>query len=180
MAHLMSRRAGLCQRSEGSVREASVAWSAPGSGPRHMKQANWHCRTPWHAAAATGKSDTQSFDEDDADKGLNNELNSELSAILDPKRAERMRSHFDLVWKVTKGKARGGPEVCSCCQGSGERECEWCHGTGVLTIGDKIYSNLNQGKCPVCHEGYCKCEFCRGTGSRAQWLPPIPPLATPV
>ena len=30
---------------------------------------------------------------------------------------------------------RNKVELCQCCRGSGERECEWCHGTGTHAVG---------------------------------------------
>lgn len=33
-----------------------------------------------------------------------------------------------LSWLVLQG--RGKRSVCGCCQGTGEEECSWCHGTG--------------------------------------------------
>lgn len=62
--------------------------------------------------------------------------------------------------------------MCTCCLGSKELECTWCHGTGVMTVGDQLFCS-DQGcrPCPVCSgHGHCKCEYCRGTGKRAPWM----------
>lgn len=49
---------------------------------------------------------------------------------------------------------RSKVEQCSCCRGSGDKECDWCHGTGAMTLGDTLY----------CSEGGCTpCPVCRGT-----------------
>ena len=66
------------------------------------------------------------------------------------------------------------PTPCSTCRGSGEEECQWCHGTGFMMVGDQMFNSTasSAGGCPVCKgKGACKCEKCVGTGWRAVWLP---------
>lgn len=38
-----------------------------------------------------------------------------------------------LLW-VHVVQGRGKRAVCGCCQGSGEEECAWCHGTGQQLV----------------------------------------------
>mmetsp|Transcript_59318 Transcript_59318/g.120581 ORF Transcript_59318/g.120581 Transcript_59318/m.120581 type:complete len:153 (-) Transcript_59318:171-629(-) len=111
-----------------------------------------------------------SFDsEDDLDRGLA----EELDRLVHPEKMQQLASHLDLMWKIGGAKKRDRPQVCSSCSGSGECECPWCHGTGVLTLGDSLVCSTTNhaSKCPVCKSaGYTKCENCRGTGFRAGWL----------
>ena len=37
---------------------------------------------------------------------------------------------------------RRRPKACSCCEGSGESECQWCHGTGRATLTAMILQQL--------------------------------------
>lgn len=88
---------------------------------------------------------------------------------LDPARFTRVAQHLDLLLSVSQ---RGRPRPCECCRGSGERECAWCNGVGVLTLGETLFCS-DQGctSCPVCSgTGSCKCEKCRGTGRVAAWI----------
>ncbi len=43
-------------------------------------------------------------------------------------------------------------EACETCSGTKEIECNWCHGTGILTLGDQIIraDGIKAGQCPVC------------------------------
>ncbi|KAF6259360.1 hypothetical protein COO60DRAFT_1638441 [Scenedesmus sp. NREL 46B-D3] len=66
----------------------------------------------------------------DAEDELDKDLAEELSRFRTPDTWNNVAQHLDLVWKV--GRSRGKRSVCSCCQGSGEEECAWCHGTGAL------------------------------------------------
>mmetsp|Transcript_40074 Transcript_40074/g.119357 ORF Transcript_40074/g.119357 Transcript_40074/m.119357 type:complete len:148 (-) Transcript_40074:827-1270(-) len=69
----------------------------------------------------------QSFDnEDDLDKGLA----QELDRLVNPQRAQKTANHLELMWKISGTRKRDKPQTCSCCRGSGEVECQWCHGTG--------------------------------------------------
>jgi DnaJ-class molecular chaperone len=64
--------------------------------------------------------------------------------------------------------------MCQTCKGHKEVECNWCHGTGYLVVGDQVFYSTaeHDNHCPVCKgQGACKCEQCRGTGFRAFWLP---------
>eukprot|EP00210_Caulerpa_lentillifera_P001591 g1529.t1 len=84
-------------------------------------------------------------------------------------KSEDAARHLDLLWDVT---ARSKPSPCSCCNGTGFKECPFCHGTGVMTVGDALYCSLEGcSKCPVCNsEGLVKCKDCMGTGFRASWI----------
>lgn len=136
--------------------------------------ARWHQRQPRRslarAASAAQGSDAasaRSFDgEDDLDYGPA----AELSAAADPERLQKMARRLELVWQIAR---TGRPQACDCCKGQKEVECEWCHATGYLTVGDQVLTSnsLHSSTCPVCRgTGYCKCENCRGTGFRAAWL----------
>lgn len=110
----------------------------------------------------------RSFDSED---DLDSRGAEEFASVSNPARFQKLAQHLDLMWRMSEGRR---PEQCDSCRGSGEYECSWCHGTGVMTIGDTIYCNHEGCKsCPVCRGmGQCKCERCRGTGRRAGWLDP--------
>lgn len=105
----------------------------------------------------------------DAEDELDFSISRELGALSNPEKALKMAQHLDLVWKISR--SRKG-KVCTCCNGAGTQECSWCHGTGMLMIGDTMFcSTSGSCKCPVCAGGgYVKCEHCRGTGGRAKWM----------
>ncbi|KAG2501377.1 hypothetical protein HYH03_001165 [Edaphochlamys debaryana] len=112
----------------------------------------------------------QSFDSEDE---LDKELATELNAVVDPDRLQKLAKHFELAWKINRP---GRPQTCDCCQGRKEEECNWCHGTGYLMVGEQMFPSTptHTNNCPVCKgKGYCKCERCRGTGFRANWLPTV-------
>ena len=60
--------------------------------------------------------------------------------------------------RVTNGAEKRGvgmqnqaPKVCSGCKSDGSIECRFCHGTGVMQLGDTLYcSNSGCSVCPVC------------------------------
>ncbi|KAF8065923.1 hypothetical protein HT031_002984 [Scenedesmus sp. PABB004] len=106
----------------------------------------------------------------DAEDDLDSELAEELSRFRGREAWSQVAQHLDLVWKV--GRSRGSRATCTCCQGSGEEECAWCHGTGALMVGDTLFRSAAGGSnCPVCKgKGHVACENCRGTGYRAAWL----------
>mmetsp|Transcript_5187 Transcript_5187/g.11312 ORF Transcript_5187/g.11312 Transcript_5187/m.11312 type:complete len:163 (-) Transcript_5187:1596-2084(-) len=147
--------------------------SALARGPRGCLQRSIKTKgvLPVTVARAVGKSaggnPAHSFDsEDDLDRSLNDELNARAT----PERMRRMAEHLDLVWKIRKTRSA---EACSECKGAREKECDWCHGTGVMTVGDTLFcsTSTHSSKCPVCRgTGYCQCNHCRGTGFRAKWL----------
>ena len=59
-------------------------------------------------------------------------------------------------------------ELCDKCMGKGVVECECCHGTGFLTMGDIIIGTNNN--CTVCSgEGEKECKKCMGSGYIAKW-----------
>eukprot|EP00878_Enallax_costatus_P011043 GHUV01011533.1.p1 GENE.GHUV01011533.1~~GHUV01011533.1.p1 ORF type:complete len:166 (+),score=9.81 GHUV01011533.1:236-733(+) len=108
----------------------------------------------------------------DADDELDNDLANELAKFRSHEAWERMASHLDLVWKV--GRSRGKRSECGCCNGTGLEECHWCHGTGAMMVGDRLFRSADGAShCPICKgKGYTSCENCRGTGYRASWLGP--------
>lgn len=120
-------------------------------------------QSPVHASKAANSS----FDADD---DLDTDLAEELSRFRSPDAWSQVAQHLDLVWKI--GRGRGKRATCSCCQGTGEEECAWCHGTGALMVGDTLFrSSDGSSHCPVCKgKGAVPCENCRGTGYRASWM----------
>lgn len=45
----------------------------------------------------------------------------------------------------------GPPKQCDVCAGEGTVECNFCHGTGVMQLGDTLYcSDTGCSVCPVC------------------------------
>lgn len=138
----------------------------------------------------------------DNEEGEENDkcLEIEFEQWTQPEKSAKAIAHLNLVWSVSEVcfkpprhfikrhligdlpifsqsvnllLQRKRPELCDCCHGQGDRECLWCHGTGVMTVGDLLFCDDNEGcrPCPVCHgSGSCKCENCRGTGKRAPWM----------
>lgn len=106
----------------------------------------------------------------DADEELDTDLAEELSRFRTPDTWNKVAQHLDLAWSI--GRGRGKRSMCGCCQGTGEEECSWCHGTGALMVGDTLFRSADGGShCPVCKgKGYTPCENCRGTGYRASWM----------
>jgi hypothetical protein len=44
------------------------------------------------------------------------------------------------------------PTACRKCNSEGTTECQFCHGTGVMQLGDTLYcSNTGCSVCPVCN-----------------------------
>lgn len=107
-----------------------------------------------------------SYDSDDLDYSLTREL----EGLTQRDKYSKLASHLQLVYDATEKRSKVEP--CGTCRGSGEQECNWCHGTGAMTIGDTLYcSNGGCAPCPVCRgTGACKCPKCCGTGKRAAWL----------
>uniref|UniRef100_A0A7S3RA86 CR-type domain-containing protein n=1 Tax=Dunaliella tertiolecta TaxID=3047 RepID=A0A7S3RA86_DUNTE len=140
-------------------------------GRTHHRAGSWRAPTSSRGASLVPRG-YRSFDETNPDS-LDSSLASELRELVDPgkKELDRQRKHMELTWRVANMK-RQKAETCNCCQGSAETECEWCHGTGVMMLGDTIYVNAQGTKpCPICKgKGYMKCNNCRGTGFRAVWL----------
>lgn len=59
-------------------------------------------------------------------------------------------------------------ESCAECDGTGEKPCRYCRGTGFFTIADELIGSGND--CPVCRaKGYERCLPCQGTGAIAKW-----------
>lgn len=60
-------------------------------------------------------------------------------------------------------------EMCKECSGSGRVLCNYCHGTGFLTMGDVIIGTSNQ--CTICRgKGDMECRNCMGSGYIAKWI----------
>ena len=77
-------------------------------------------------------------------------------------------------------KQRKTPSApCDCCGGSGTCGCEFCRGSGALTVGAERFCSLEDGckECPACSgRGSVPCDACKGTGQRAAWLGPGCPV----
>lgn len=59
-------------------------------------------------------------------------------------------------------------DKCSVCLGKGVLICDYCHGTGFLTMGDIIIGTGNN--CTVCMgKGEKECKRCMGSGYIARW-----------
>lgn len=113
---------------------------------------------------------TRSFDSED---DLVWSLAEEVLRIADPGRIRRVTESLNLQRKIGMVRYRR-PAPCECCQGTGSMECSYCHGTGVLTIGDEVYCSMSGCQyCPICAAtGEVKCKHCKGTGYRAGWMEP--------
>lgn len=80
------------------------------------------------------------------------------------------RRDFELNFRYSDESNRA-PVTCPECSGTGERECQWCHATGLLTLGDKLICSIDgTTKCLLCNDGAVQCRKCRGSGSIAGWL----------
>ena len=63
------------------------------------------------------------------------------------------------------------PVPCETCNGTGRIECDWCHATGVLMLGDRLMCSLEgHSQCLACDNGEVKCKQCKGTGMIAPWM----------
>jgi hypothetical protein len=63
--------------------------------------------------------------------------------------------HRDDV-NVKPGVQEQAPKVCKSCKGSQSTECAFCHGTGVMQLGDTIYSSVTGfSACPACKGRVC-------------------------
>ena len=59
-------------------------------------------------------------------------------------------------------------DKCPVCLGKGFLICDYCHGTGFLTMGDIIIGTGNN--CTVCMgKGEKECKRCMGSGYIARW-----------
>lgn len=59
-------------------------------------------------------------------------------------------------------------DTCKHCYGNGIILCDYCHGTGFLTMGDTLIGTGN--RCPVCMgKGEKECKNCMGSGYIAKW-----------
>eukprot|EP00898_Chlorokybus_atmophyticus_P008327 jgi/Chlat1/8496/Chrsp80S07887 len=83
--------------------------------------------------------------------------------------AQSFAQRLDRAWTIAR---QPRPVPCSGCRASGEEECQWCHGTGVLTVGDLMLCTVDGNcRCRVCKgRGFNKCDRCKGTGQVASWL----------
>ena len=84
--------------------------------------------------------------------------------------ADRLR----LTWAIRDATAdceandRDCGDTCVECEGTGEKVCRYCRGTGFFTIADELIGSGND--CPVCKaKGYERCLPCQGTGAIAKW-----------
>lgn len=59
-------------------------------------------------------------------------------------------------------------DECTLCSGAGEILCNYCRGTGFLTMGDVIIGTRNN--CTLCNgKGETECKKCMGSGYIAKW-----------
>jgi len=59
-------------------------------------------------------------------------------------------------------------DLCPLCLGSKVLLCNYCRGTGFLTMGDAIIGTANQ--CTICMgKGEKECKRCMGSGFIAKW-----------
>lgn len=151
----------------GAAHPAPAAWlpPRPGTGPTGGRRRGSVC------TANLGGLGSSSYDSEDA---VDFSLNRELERIAQKDKYPKLASHLQLVYDASESSK---VEQCPCCRGSREQECNWCHGTGAMTIGETLYcSNTGCAPCPVCRgTGSCQCPHCRGTGKRATWLSQRPP-----
>eukprot|EP01025_Chloroclados_australasicus_P031994 TRINITY_DN32382_c0_g1_i1.p3 TRINITY_DN32382_c0_g1~~TRINITY_DN32382_c0_g1_i1.p3 ORF type:complete len:171 (+),score=11.03 TRINITY_DN32382_c0_g1_i1:33-545(+) len=110
-----------------------------------------------------------SFDNED---DLDEDTARELQQRVDPQYVSKGKKRLEQLWTI-QYKA-GLLQSCGCCGGCGQQECQWCHGTGILMVGDKLVCDVYGGNdCKICKgQGYVNCEHCRGTGRVAGWLEP--------
>jgi DnaJ-class molecular chaperone len=123
--------------------------------------------------ASSNSGDT--FDDDDQDSSLD-VLAQELRKYKGKQQERQDQQHLELLWTVSSSvrmSKNDFTEECSTCQGRGEIECEWCHGTGALTVGDVIFCDTSTGckPCVVCKGvGQHACSSCKGSGRCASWM----------
>jgi hypothetical protein len=91
---------------------------------------------------------------------------SEAARILEQSWRFQHRNH------AGSGGDEGQSRDCPACIGSGAKECGFCSGTGILTVGDKLLCSVSGGtSCPVCRGvGETRCESCNGSGQVAKWI----------
>lgn len=111
-------------------------------------------------------SSSGSYDSDGDD------LLKEFQQYTDPNRLQKITKRLELTWSVDR---RRRPAPCDCCEGSGQKECTWCRGTGAMMVGEERFCSLAHGckQCPICNsKGHVRCGHCKGTGFRAGWMEP--------
>ena len=147
------------------------------------------------------------------------DLSAEVARLAQAERAKDASSRLELVWQVSKVRpaqqhcpAAGGsgvrtaavlpqwqrrkPLPCTGCRGTGLCDCQFCRGSGAMTVGEQVFCSLAEGcrGCPACKrkvparrglaawcgtgptadchpraQGQIKCKQCRGTGKLAGW-----------
>lgn len=100
------------------------------------------------------------------------ELLREFQQYSDPNRLQKVTKRLELTWSVDR---RRRPAPCDCCDGTGQKECAWCRGTGAMMVGEERFCSLAHGckQCPICKsKGHVGCGHCKGTGLRAGWMEP--------
>eukprot|EP01023_Acetabularia_acetabulum_P021048 TRINITY_DN21003_c0_g3_i2.p3 TRINITY_DN21003_c0_g3~~TRINITY_DN21003_c0_g3_i2.p3 ORF type:complete len:157 (+),score=11.11 TRINITY_DN21003_c0_g3_i2:155-625(+) len=133
-----------------------------GSQQRYSR--NWRGR-PQIVSSGSG---LRSFDSDDE-----LEVSQELQSRIQVYQAVSAKKRLELLWAM-QSKAKQS-QMCGCCKGCGQQECDWCHGTGVLTVGDTLLCDTvaSSSKCAVCKgQGYVSCDHCKGIGRVAGWMEP--------
>ncbi|DBA96880.1 hypothetical protein WJX82_004592 [Trebouxia sp. C0006] len=100
------------------------------------------------------------------------DLLREFQQYADPNRLQNVTKRLELTWSVDR---RRRPAPCDCCDGTGQKECTWCRGTGAMMVGEERFCSLAHGckQCPICKsKGHVGCDHCKGTGFRAGWMEP--------
>lgn len=75
---------------------------------------------------------------------------------------------YDAIKECNVSEINSCGDKCSLCLGKGVLICDYCHGTGFLTMGDIIIGTGNN--CTVCMgKGEKECKRCMGSGYIARW-----------
>eukprot|EP00892_Ulva_mutabilis_P012628 jgi/Ulvmu1/9738/UM055_0078.1 len=143
-----------------------------------LRKASHLCKAPWmqmperprrSACCARALHRDEGLTGDDA--AFMEELASLRTRLQKPDKSKRRM--LEITWQVRGGAAKEGPpKTCNACESSGTVECKYCHGTGVMQLGDMLYcSETGCSVCPVCGgDGQAECKHCLGSGFRASWL----------
>lgn len=153
-----TRLAAPCQAPQGCLRRPRAAAARPTESAPATRRRLCAC-------SLEGSADSPGNSEDGYDHTLSRELERRSGKY------KSLAAHLDLLYSASE-TTTSAVHKCDCCRGSGDQECNWCHGTGAMTIGEMLYcSEGGCTPCPVCRgTGQCKCPNCRGTGKRASWL----------
>lgn len=105
------------------------------------------------------------------------ELLKEFQQYADPNKLQKITKRLELTWSVDRVRTfrivicsdwvlphklysdtvlqRRQPAPCDCCDGSGQKECTWCRGTGAKPVGKAFQLSLllSVRKAALC----CRC-----------------------